>query len=133
MATTTQVLSTIPDAVDVHHYGGDTLPLLIECPASYVAGRDWNAQVRSSRDAAEVDATFVVTAGATADETYLTLPGAVVAELLATKGVQVRVDGKLILRYTGVWDAQVSDGGLDPISTVAQGALIIDQDVTRLP
>jgi hypothetical protein len=132
MATTTQVLSTIPDAVDIHHYGGDTLPVLITCPASYVAGRDWNAQVRSTRDAVAVDATFVVTPGGV-DETYLTLPGAIVAELLATKGVQVRVDGKLVLRYTGVWDVQVSDGGLDPISTLAHGVLLIDQDVTRLP
>lgn len=127
----TQTLSTVPMVVDVHHYSGDTLSLLVEIPAAVVAGRDWDAQVRSSRDALTPDADFVIIPGGTADQWILQLPGATVTELVDTKGVVVRVDGKQVTRYVGVYDAQISVGGLDPIQTVVQGTLTIDLDVTR--
>jgi len=127
----TQTLSTVPMVVDVHHYGGDTLNILVVVPAAVIAGRDWDAEVRANREAVDVDATFDVLVGNTADEWYLQLPGAVVSELLATKSVVVRVDGKPVTRYVGVYDAQVSAAGLDPIQTLVQGTLTIDLDVTR--
>lgn len=127
----TQTLSTVPMVVDVHHYGGDTLNILVVVPAAVVAGRDWDAEVRANREADTVDATFTIIDGNTADETYLQLPGAIVSELLATKATSVRVDGKPVTRYVGVYDAQVSAAGLDPIQTLVQGTLTIDLDVTR--
>lgn len=129
----TQTLSTVPMVVDVHHYGGDTLNILVVVPAAVLAGRDWDAEVRASREADTVDATFDVLVGNTADEWYLQLPGAVVSDLLATKATVVRVDGKPTTRYVGVYDAQVSQNGLDPIQTLVQGTLTIDLDVTRRP
>jgi hypothetical protein len=42
----TQTLSTVPMVVDVHHYGGDTLNILVVVDVLVVAGRDWDAQVR---------------------------------------------------------------------------------------
>ena len=127
----TQTLSTVPMVVDVHHYGGDTLNILVVVPAAVIAGRDWDAEVRANREAETVDATFDVIVGNTADEWYLQLPGSVVSELLATKAVVVRVDGKPTTRYVGVYDAQVSANGSDPIQTLVQGTLTIDLDVTR--
>jgi len=127
----TQTLSTVPMVVDVHHYGGDTLNILVVVPAAVIAGRDWDAEVRANREAVDVDATFDVIVGNTADEWYLQLPGSVVSDLLATKSVVVRVDGKPVTRYVGVYDAQVSAAGLDPIQTLVQGTLTIDLDVTR--
>ena len=53
------------------------------------------------------------------------------SELLATKSEVVRVDGKQVTRYLGVYDAQVSADGFDPIQTFVQGTLTIDLDVTR--
>lgn len=127
----TQTLSTVPMVVDVHHYGGDTLSLLVEIPAAVVAGRDWDAQVKSSREALTTDAVFDIIPGGTADEWIMQINGATITELIDTKGVLVRVDGKQITRYVGVYDAQISVGGLDPIQTVVQGTLTIDLDVTR--
>lgn len=129
----TQTLSTIPTVVDVAHYGGDTLYLRVEVDADVVAGRDWDAQVRRSRESDEIDAIFAIVEGSHAGETYLMLPGEVVTALVTAWGTEVRVQGKKTMRYVGVWDVQVSAGGTDPITTLAQGALTIDLDVTRRP
>jgi uncharacterized protein with LGFP repeats len=126
----TQTLSTVPMVVNVHHYGGDTLSVRIVVNDATVAGRDWDAQIRKTQDAEEIDATFDIVPGAM-DEWFLVLPGAVVSDLLATKSTVVRVDGKPVTRYIGVYDAQVSDAGSDPIQTFVQGTMTIDLDVTR--
>lgn len=129
----TQTLSTVPMVVDVHHYSGDTLYLRVEVDAVAVGGRDWDAQVRRDRTAGDVDAIFEIVPGETDDVIFLMLPGDVVTGLVDAWGSPVRVKGKQMIRYTGVWDVQVSDGGRDPITTLAQGALLIDIDVTRRP
>lgn len=131
MATQTQTLSTVPMVVNIDHYGGDTLPVKVVVPASYVAGRTFDAQVRRTRGAEEIDATFDVAPGDTADEWFLTLPGDVCSGLVETYGVPVRVNGVAMTRYTGVWDCQISNNGADPIKTLIQGTLSITLDVTR--
>lgn len=115
------VIKTIPETVDIDHYGGDTLSLGVSFPAGFVSGRVWTAEVRDTRDAANVVASFTVIPGATEDDPItLMLPAATCRTLAAD------------LTSNYVWDCQVAPaGGGDPTQTIAQGALKISLDVTR--
>jgi hypothetical protein len=134
----TQNLSTVPEIVNITHYGGDTLTIEVTPEAGLADGLDWNAQVRSSRTADPTSAVFVVTRPtAPGMPGYLVLPAAETARLCGTAPVvQVRLaDGSLfsVAEFQGVYDCQVSNAGSDPVTTIVQGNLIIQIDVTRLP
>jgi len=113
-------LTTVPDTVDIVHYGGDTLSIGVTAPAGFVAGRVWSAQVRDTRDAASAVADFTIVPGATEDQVTLLLPADTCRTLAAA------------LESSYVWDVQVAPaGGGDPTQTLAQGAFKVTLDVTR--
>jgi len=117
-------LSTAPKSVPLTGYGGDTLTFSITAPDALVAGRDWLGQVRATRDASEVLATFDITPPTVADgPAYVTLPGSVTHDLVANAPS---------LNFNGVWDVQISAAGADPITTLVQGTLTIGPDVSRV-
>ena len=138
------ILDALPDAVDLACLGGDTFTFTVTAPAALVSGKEWLAQIRSTSDAAAVDATFTITPPTVADgPAYLTLPAAETARLLEGAPL-VRVYRKasgrgvttsaMLPQYTGVWDVQVSGvGGADPVTTLAAGKITITLDVSRLP
>lgn len=130
-------LTTIPNVVNVRHYGGDTLYIYVKAPPELTDAKEWSAQVRANRLATVVDATFTITPSAGAGlPTTLMLPAAVVRDLL-DDATQIRVKDSagqyaMVMRYQGVWDVQIAAaGGTDPVQTLAQGTLTIDLDVTR--
>ena len=130
-------INGIPTNVPITWLGGDTLTFTVTAPDSVVAGMEWLAQVRSSEDAATVDATFAITPPAVADgPAYLTLSAAETARLVGL-GTIVQRGGptpRAIQQYKGVWDVQVATpGGLDPVRTLAKGTLTLEADVSRLP
>jgi hypothetical protein len=130
-------INTIPKVVNITHYGGDTLTLQVLAPAELVAGLDWNAQVRPSRESDVIDGTFDITPPAVPNgPAYVVLQSEVTSALVgAAAVVRVRAqDGSLrmIKQYAGVWDLQVSAAGDDPVTTLVQGSLTIQVDVTRL-
>jgi hypothetical protein len=113
------LLSTLPQVVDIDHYGGDTLPVHIKISDALIGGRVFSAQVRKTKNSQKIDGTFTVliVAGVGAD---IFLPSATCLEL--TK----RGD------YEGYWDVQLAPaGGGDPVTTLAHGELRIHSDVTR--
>lgn len=112
------ILSTLPQVVDIDHYAGDTLTVHVKVAAEVIAGRTFTAQVRASKTATKVDATFSVFL--TVDGADIMLAGA--DTLLLTK----RGD------YTGFWDVQLAQAdGSDPVTTLACGELRLHLDVTR--
>lgn len=130
------VIDTRPDTVDIIHYAGDTLTIRVEAPASLTDGMTWLAQIKSNREDQQVDAVFEITPPQTpGGPAFLVLPAAVTDGLGNTGQVtREMVAGTLasIQRYTGQWDVQVSDNGLDPVKTLAQGSITIELDVTRI-
>jgi len=131
-------ISTIPQIVNITHYGGDTLDLKVIAEPGVADGLDWNAQIRSASESDTVDATFTITEpAAPGDPALLRLTGAESSRLAGlTPAVQTRApNGALMMvqKYSGVWDCQVSAAGLDPIHTLCKGSLTIEIDVTRLP
>jgi hypothetical protein len=128
-------ISTVPETYDIKHYSGDTLILEV-ITSAVVVGKVWDAELRASRDAATIDAVFVITPpSAEGAPAFLTLSSAEVTRL--TSGAPLvakrRASGTtyLVKQYTGVWDCQVSVDHSDPVTTVAQGTLTIELDVTR--
>ena len=122
-------IDTRPEVVDIRHYAGDTLSIRVNAPSEFVAGREWSAQVRSDREVSQVDAVFDVAVDATGAVLTLT---AEQTRTLASGGALVRMTRASVMRYTGEWDVQVSGpGGTDPVTSLAQGRLTIDLDVTR--
>lgn len=136
-------LDTRPDTVDISHYGGDTLTITVTAPESLVGGREWSAQIRTTRDAANVDAQFVITPPAEPNgPAYLVLPASEcrrlvgqAAALMTRRTIAPRgpeVNPLALGKYSGVWDCQITGpGGTDPVRTLAQGSITIDLDVTR--
>lgn len=120
-------------------YAGDTFTLEVVAPAELVDGLDWAAQVRATREApGPPDAVFdIIEPTEPGGSAYLTLPAAITRALAAESGRQVRVHPRgaakaiVVQRYTGEWDCQVSDAGTDPVTTLVQGTLTFDLDVTR--
>ena len=132
-------LSTIPDVVDVAHYGGDTLNIIVNAPSTVTDGMDWAAQVRPTRDGDIVDAEFTITPPPTGGGTaYLQLSSVDVSRLIGTAPIiRKRLPTGLIVeakRYSGEWDCEVHHPtNPDPVRTLVQGKLTIEIDVTRLP
>lgn len=112
-------LSTLPQEVNIDHYGGDTLPIHIVISDALIAGRVFTAQVRAKTVTAKVDATFVV----------VVVPG-VGADLMLLAEDCRRLSARGL--YEGVWDVQLAmPDGLDPVTTLGFGELRVHPDVTR--
>lgn len=129
------MLDLRPQIVDVYGYAGDTLEIHMVVSTNYIAGRTFKAQVRPSVGSAELSATFVITEPTEPNgPAILTLPSDVTRQLVQGAGQLVRVRNEGItynvLRFTGVWDCQLSLAGSDPVRTMAKGALYVDMDVT---
>lgn len=131
------VLESIPDVVDIHHYAGDTLTIKITAPEALVGGREWSGQIRDVRTDSDVGAEFQITEPTVAGgPAYVTLLSAD-SRRLVESGVLIRVargpgQFAMILRYSGQWDVQVAGaGGVDPVTTLVQGSIVLDLDVTR--
>lgn len=111
-------LSTLPQVIDIDHYAGDTLTVHIKISDEIIAGREFTAQVRASKAAQRVDATF---------EVILTEEGADI--------VLMSDDSRALTRrgnYTGYWDVQLAmPDHSDPVTTLAYGELRLHLDVTR--
>lgn len=113
-------LSTMPQEVNVQHYGGDTLIIHIKIDTTLIAGRVFTAQVRSKAVVSKIDASFSVTVTATGADITL---ASVDCQRLSARGL-----------YEGVWDVQLAPaGGGDPVTTLAYGGLLLNPDVTRQP
>jgi len=112
-------LSTLPQNVNIDHYTGDTLVIHITIADEVIAGREFRAQVRSTREARTPDATFVVVLN----------PG-VGADIMLTSADCLALTKRG--DYEGFWDVQLAmpDWG-DPVTTLAQGELRLHTDVTR--
>lgn len=110
-------LETIPNEVNIDHYGGDTLVLHIKIDPAVVSGRDWNGQVRSVRAHPKIEAEFKFIDTATGVDAVLESAD---VQRLSSRGP-----------FSGVWDIQLSFAGDDPVTTIAQGSLKIMPDVTR--
>lgn len=130
-------LDARPDNVPVKGYAGDTLTIVITAPDALVAGRQWAAEVRADRTSETApDATFTITPPSVVDgPAYLVLTSAQTAALLAlgTARRTARAGGVYAMAqsYNGEWDCQLSAAGTDPVTTLVQGSLTIDVDVTR--
>lgn len=125
-----------PQTVDVYGYAGDTLEIGIVVQTEYINGRTFSAQVRPAVGSVDVSATFEVTPPADVNgPAYIRLPSSVTRELAQGTGtlVRTRTEGvtSTVMRFSGVWDCQLSLNGSDPVKTVAKGALYIDMDVTE--
>lgn len=134
---TTPVLDTRPQLVDITHYGSDTLTIEVTAPASLVSGKEWLAQIKTKKEDMVPSASFTITPPAVADgPAYLILPSAESARLLGL-GTAVRERTSagtmaVVQKYTGFWDCQVSaTGGADPVTTLVQGKITIEIDVSR--
>jgi hypothetical protein len=112
-------LSTIPQEVNIDHYSGDTLTLHVAISVADIAGRQFFAQVRRTKHATKIDATFTVTVTPTGCD--LKLPSA------ASKALTLHKD------YEGYWDVQLSTvAGADPVTTLGYGVMRLHSDVTRV-
>lgn len=126
-------ITTVPQIVNITHYAGDTLTIVVTAPSSLVAGRTWDAQVRSSRESTTVDGTFDITPPTLADgPAYLVLQQEVTSALGAMGELVTDRSGKSTIKYNGVWDCQVSADGDDPVTTLVQGNISFIRDVTRI-
>lgn len=113
-------LNTLPEIINIDHYGGNTLTLHIKADAATIAGRSFSAQVRSRATASKIDAAFSVLV--TAEGADIILSSADAAQL-TLRGL-----------YEGVWDVQLEPPtGVDPITTLACGEFRVHPDVTRAP
>lgn len=139
-------LSTVPEVVDIEHYGGDTLTVRLDLPDGFAdAALEWRAQIKSAREQTTPDAVFAITEPTgPGTPAFLVLSSADSARLVGV-GTGALGMGQAIIRrrakdgtlrvirqYSGQWDVQVSGiGGVDPVRTLVQGALTIEIDVTR--
>lgn len=132
------MLDLRPQVVDVYGYAGDTLEIAVIVPTHYINGRNFDAQVRPVVGSDTVSASFVVVPPEEVNgPALLQLPSDVTRALVESGGTRVRLrDGGVtfeVMRFTGVWDCQLSMAGLDPVRTIVKGALYIDMDITDLP
>jgi hypothetical protein len=112
-------LSTLPQEVNVDHYAGDTLTLHVAISTVDIAGRQFFAQIRKTKNAAKIDATFTV---------VVTPSGCdLVLSAAASRALTKHKD------YEGVWDVQLSTAaGVDPVVTLGFGEMRLHSDVTRI-
>lgn len=121
-----------PQEVDISLYAGDTFTLAITAPPELTDGKDWLAQVRLTNDAATVDATWLVQEpDGLGGPGYITLTSDMTRDL-ANMGVMRTKAGRSFLRYSGVWDCQLSLAGTDPVTTLGRGTIEVDLDVSRI-
>lgn len=130
------LLSAIPETHDIAAYAGDTYTLEIRAEAAVTDGKDWAAEVRTSKDSPVVDATFQITVPTVSGgPAYITLLAADTARLAGgAPVVQKRdVNGSVraVQQYSGVFDCQVSLAGSDPVRTLVKGTITVELDVTR--
>jgi hypothetical protein len=130
-------LDTSPQQVDLVGYAGDTLSFSVTAPTTFIAGRGWSAQVRSTVDAATVDAEFQVIAPTVVDgPAFLTLTADDTRALHSGGATATRVVGGRAVTsgtYSGFWDVQLAPaGGGDPVTTLVQGKITIPGDITRV-
>jgi hypothetical protein len=98
----------------------------------------WNGQLRTTRESATVDATWIITEPvAPGDPAYCMLPAAETARLAGTGTVTRRrmSDGTVrsIQVYSGEYDIECKHPTApDPVHTWVQGTLTIELDVTRV-
>ena len=111
-------IEILPVETNITYLGGDTLTIHVTVDSAFVAGRQWDAQVRRSRGSRKIDATLSVIEDATG--AFLTLASEDSAALVKSGD------------YEGFWDVQLSDNGDDPVTTLAMGTLMLMTDVTRL-
>jgi hypothetical protein len=113
------ILSTLPQVVDVDHYGGDTLTMHVKISDALIGGRVFTAQVRKTKNSAKIDASFSV----------VLVPGVGADIVLASADcLELTKRGD----YEGFWDVQLAPaGGGDPVTTLAHGELRLHSDVTR--
>ena len=112
-------LSTMPEEINVVHYGGDTLTIHIQITAQTIGGRTFFAQVRQKATNSRIDATFGVIVTAEGADIVLSSED---SKRLSARGV-----------YEGVWDVQLAEAdGSDPVTTLAYGDMVINPDVTRV-
>lgn len=119
-----QSLTSVPDSIPLRLYGGDTRTITITAPGALVDGMEWLGQIRETRTSTEVAATFQITPPVVLDgPAYATLTSSVSAGLVAGRDV-----------FKGFYDIQISGaGGIDPVTTIIQGTVQIDADVSRVP
>lgn len=133
-----------PQVVDITAYGGDTLTIRIRFPVGRFDGREWRSEVRDTRDGSVVRAEFDFTDPAvdpdnpTKQFVLATLKAADTSTLAASGPVAMgrnRITGRAVLTpvFTGEYDVQVAPPGVDvdPVTTVMQGTLQFQKDVTR--
>jgi hypothetical protein len=125
-----------PKVMNLLCYSGDTVAFTVTIPWANAAGKEWQAQVRSARDASEPDAEFtIVPPGGDGDPAIVTLASEDTKRLAGQAPVvrAMSAAGSLaeMRVYSGVYDVQISDGGSDPVNTLLQGSLTIELDVTR--
>jgi hypothetical protein len=127
-----------PDVVNIKAYAGNTVPILVTVPAGVADGFMWNGQLRTTRESATVDATWIITEPvAPGDPAYCMLPAAETARLAGTGTVTRRrmSDGTVrsIQVYSGEYDIECKHPTApDPVHTWVQGTLTIELDVTRV-
>lgn len=131
-------IDTRPKVVDITAYGGDTLTIKVTAPVAITNGMVWNAQLRADReDATPVDATFTITPPnpPTDPAAYLVLKSADCRRLIGTGTVLTRrtkAGVVTVQSYTGVYDCEIKHPtNPDPVTTLVQGTLTLDMDVTR--
>ena len=135
MATT---LDTRPQSVNITHYGGDTLTLSVTAPGWLTDGKEWAAQIRTTKTSDIVDAEFqIAKPTVSGGPAYLTLTSEDSARLIGSAPVVTRrmPDGstRVVHQYTGLWDCQVYDAvERDPVRTIVQGSIMLEMDVTRI-
>lgn len=113
-----QYLSTLPQIINIDHYGGDTLTLHHKVAPEVIDGREFFAQIRSKASSSRVDATFSV---------VLTVEG---ADLILSSADSRALCSRGL--YEGAWDVQLAaTGGADPVTTLAYGEFRVHPDVTR--
>lgn len=133
-------IDTRPQVVDITHYGGDTLTIKVTAPESLTTGMVWNAQVRTSRTGTTTaDATFTITPPnpPTDPAAYLVLKAADCRRLIGTGAVvqkRMGAEVRAIQTYKGSWDCEIKHPtNPDPVTTLVQGQLNLELDVTRTP
>lgn len=126
------LIDTRPASVDIKCYGGDDLSLRINVTGADYSGADWTAEVRADHDS-PVDATLVCAPDLTGGT--VTLLGADADALRDIDNAPAPAYGapfsSTVLKYRGVWDVQVDNGG--PVKTLVQGVIEVYADVTQVP
>jgi hypothetical protein len=138
-------IDTRPQGVALKAYAGDTLAFNIITDTDYTTYA-WSGQVRASHDnsgtVVDVDGDaefdFGTTTAGTGDNvgkwvTPVSLSSAstrALADTVIENPTPSTADAPSLQTYSGVWDIQVSLGGV--VQTLVQGTITVDADVTRV-